>query len=84
MDLQKRMRYLGCMWGFEMGARVSEYTAPEPGGTDHCVRTDDATFTIESGGQVANVSGSGLTALGLHSSVEGMSQITECRVRTVL
>jgi hypothetical protein len=83
MDLQKRMRYLGCMWGFEMGARVSEYTAPEPGGTDHCVRTDDATFTIESGGQVANVSGSGLTALGLHSSVEGMSQITECRVRTV-
>jgi hypothetical protein len=32
---------------------------------------------------VANVSGSGLTALGLHSSVEGMSQITECRVRTV-
>ena len=83
VDMQMRMRYLGCMWGFEMGARVSEYTKPEPGGSDHCVRTDDLTFTIESGGQVANVAGSGLTALGLHMSVEGMRQITECRVRTV-
>jgi hypothetical protein len=54
-----------------------------PGGSDHCVRTDDMTFTIESGAQVANVSGSGLTALGLHFSAEGMSQITACRVRTV-
>ena len=44
LDMQARMRYLGCMWGFEMGARVSEYTKPEPGGTDHCVRTDDLTY----------------------------------------
>ena len=71
------------MWGFEMGARVSEYTKPEPGGTDHCVRTDDLIFTIESGSQVATVAGSGLTALGLHLSVVGMSQITECQVRTL-
>lgn len=83
MDMQRRMRFLGCMWGFEMGARVSEYTKPEPGGTDHCVRTDDLTFTIESGGQVANVAGSELSALDLHQSAAGMSQITECRVRTV-
>jgi hypothetical protein len=89
MDMQRRMRYLaaedeilylGCRWGFEMGARVSEYTKPEPGGSGHCARMDDATFTIESGGQVANVSGSGL---GLHLSAEGMGQITECRVRAV-
>ena len=83
LDMQARMRYLGCMWGFEMGARVSEYTKPEPGGTDHCVRTDDLTFTLVSGGQVANVAGSGLAALGLHLSVDGMSEISECRVRTV-
>ena len=83
LDMQARMRYLGCMWGFEMGARVSEYTKPEPGGTDHCVRTDDLTFTIESEGQVVNVAGSGLADLGLHLSADGLSQITECRVRTV-
>ena len=27
-DIQSRMVYLGCMWSFEMGARVSEYTQP--------------------------------------------------------
>ena len=81
VDIQARMRYLGCMWGFEMGARVSEYMKPEPGGTDHCVRTDDLTFTIESGGLVANVAGSGLAALGLHLTTDGIKQITACRVR---
>jgi hypothetical protein len=40
-------------------------------------------YRIVSGGQVANVSGSGLAALGLHLSVDGMSEISECRVRTV-
>ena len=25
-DMRDRMTYLGCMWAFEMGARVSEYT----------------------------------------------------------
>ena len=47
VDMPARMSYLGCMWGFELGAMVSEYTQPEPGGTDRCVRTDDLTFTIE-------------------------------------
>jgi hypothetical protein len=83
LDMQARMRYLGCMWGFEIGARVSEYTKPEPGGTDHCVRTDDLTFTIECEGRVANIAGSGLAALSLHASAAGVLQITECRVRTV-
>ena len=31
-DKEKRVRYLGCMWGHDMGARVSEYTRHEPGG----------------------------------------------------
>jgi hypothetical protein len=66
-----------------MGAMVSEYTIPEPGGTDHCVRTDDLTFTVESEGRVATIAGSGLAALDLHLSAVGMLQITECRVRTV-
>jgi hypothetical protein len=66
-----------------MGPRVSEYTKPEPGGTDHCVRTDDLSFTIESEGRVANIAGSGLADLGLHASAAGILQITECRMRTV-
>jgi hypothetical protein len=49
-------------WVFEIGARVFEYTKPEPGGADHCVRTDDLTFTIESEGLVADVAVSGLAA----------------------
>jgi hypothetical protein len=38
MDMQARMAYLGCMWGFELGAWVSEYTQAEPGATNDCVR----------------------------------------------
>ena len=83
VDMQVRMTYLGCMWGFEMGARVSEYTKPEPGAVDHCVRTDDLTFTIDTGDQTTSVSASALTALGLHLSAEGLKQIAECRVRMV-
>ena len=37
-DADLRMPYLGCMWGYDLDARVSEYTAPEKGKEDHCVR----------------------------------------------
>jgi hypothetical protein len=83
MDMQARMAYLGCMWGFELGARVSEYTRAEPGGTNHCVRTDDLTFVIEESGQLTSVSGSTLSELGLLLTSEGMNRVKECRVRTV-
>ena len=36
-DMRDRMTYIGCMWAFEVGARVSEYTTPEPRGTDHLI-----------------------------------------------
>ena len=32
-DMRDRMTYNGCRWAFEMGARVSENTTPEPGGS---------------------------------------------------
>ena len=38
------MTYLGCMWGHDLDARVSEYTAPEKGHEDHCVRAGDLVF----------------------------------------
>jgi hypothetical protein len=34
---EERVKYLGCMRGFNIGARVSEYTRAEPGGSDHRV-----------------------------------------------
>ena len=34
VDIDKRMRYLGCLYGYDMSARVSEYTANEVGGAD--------------------------------------------------
>ena len=34
-DIDFRM---GCMWGYEMDARVSEYTSHEVDAEDHCVR----------------------------------------------
>ena len=64
-DMQKRMTYLGSMWAFEMVARVPEYTRPEPGNEDHCVRTDDLSFTIEVDGIARSVVGSALATLGL-------------------
>jgi hypothetical protein len=41
------MKYLGCMWGFELRARVGQYTRAEPGESNHCVRIDDLTFIVE-------------------------------------
>lgn len=83
LDMQARMAYLGCMWGFELGARVSEYTQPEPGATDHCVRMDDLTFMVVILGESVNVTGSTLATLGLHNSEHGIASVCECRVRTV-
>ena len=40
------MVYLGCMWGFDQDARISEYTTPERGGVDHCVRAGDLVFDV--------------------------------------
>ena len=49
VDIDKRMRYLGCLYGYDMSARVSEYTANEVGGQDHCLRAGDITFEMKDG-----------------------------------
>ena len=43
-DIDARIVYLGCMWGFDQDARVSEYTAPAPGQQDYCVQLTDLLF----------------------------------------
>jgi hypothetical protein len=70
------------MWGFDMGARVSEYTRAEPGGggSDHCVRVDDLTFILVGEGDPHPISGGNLARLGLAETAEGLSVISECRV----
>ena len=79
-DTHSRMVYLRCMWGFEMGARVSEYTRPEPGAVDHCLRVDDLTFTIVDEDGTCSVLGSNLSATGKLHTDQGKLQIVEYRM----
>lgn len=77
-ELDGRMTYIGCMWAYDMAARISEYTRAERGASDHCVRLDDLTFIVEGGGKVETVAGSGL---GKNASLlAGWSRVMECRV----
>ena len=75
--------YMGIAYGWEAAGRVGEYTHCEPGNQNHCARTDDFTFVVETRGVTRNVIGSDLAALQLTDSVEGRQSILECRVRTV-
>ena len=77
-DMRDRMTYLGCMWAFEMGTRVSEYTAPEPGEVDHCFRVDDLVFIDESPTGTRTLCCSRLTGVGIAGSVVGSLNIIEC------
>ena len=47
--IDQKMIYLAAMWAYNMDARVSEYTAPERGGEDHCVRVGDLDFEMVCG-----------------------------------
>ena len=47
-ELKERVMYLACMWGYDLGARVSsEYTRPEGNVQDHGVRVHDLEFTVD-------------------------------------
>ena len=80
VDFAARMVYLGCMLGFELAARIGEYTKKENGGTDHCYRTDDFTFAVGTASGSYNVAGSGLADLDFVKKDQGYAQIAECRV----
>ena len=78
----RRMAYLGCVWGFDQSARVSEYTVPEPRAEDHCVRLDDLTFySTTPEGTVPSV-GSALAAslVGVSDDSPLIGNVLECRV----
>ena len=79
-DLAIRMTFIGCMYGFELTARVGEFTYKENGGTDHCIRTDDLSFAVETALESKSVVGSALADLPQVKAGEGYAQIVECRV----
>ena len=83
--LTSRMTYLGCMWGFDQSARVSEYTTPEPRAQDHCIRLDDLSFYIQTSEGVSPCVGSVLATALLGTSEDSLAirNITECRVQGV-
>ena len=82
-DMRNRMTYIGCMWAFEMGARVSEYTTPEPGGTDHCIRVDDLIFIVVSPSGTRSIYGSQLAGFRPAVSGAGRPYVLECRATAV-
>ena len=82
-DMRDRMIYIGCMWAFEMGARVSEYTTPEPGGVDHCIRVDDLTLIAVYPSGTRSIYGSELVGLGLADGLAGRPNAVECRATGV-
>ena len=50
-------KIMASMWAYNMDARLSEYTAPERGGEDHCIRLSDLDFEMtwgerKKGGQI--------------------------------
>ena len=82
-DKRDPMIYIGCMWAFEMGARVSEYTTPEPGGVDHCIRVDDLTLIAVYPSGTRSIYGSELVGLGLTDGLAGRPNVVECRATGV-
>lgn len=55
-DLPGCMAYIGCAWGYDQSARVSEYTKAEGAAQDHCARVDDLTFILMTGDRVVGSS----------------------------
>ena len=46
VQLDDRMTYMGSMWGYDIGVRISEMTAPERGCTDHNIRANEIVFML--------------------------------------
>ena len=44
--LDNRMTYMGAMWGYDVGVRIGEMTAPENGGKDHNIRANKIVFLL--------------------------------------
>jgi hypothetical protein len=81
--LVARMAYLGCTWGFDQSARISEYTPPEPRSEDHCIRLDDLSFYFKTPEGIRCSVGSILAASlsGVSDDSLLIQDVMECRVQ---
>jgi hypothetical protein len=77
------MLYTSVMFGYEFAARVGEFIEAEGSNTDHCVRTDDLSFSVEAPGGYLRVEGSALANLTPAEAGEGFKNVSECSVRGV-
>lgn len=83
------LAYIGCMWGYDQSARVSEYTTPENGAEDHCIRIDDLTFVMVTGEGIVGSALAAKLTLGHNEVADHITSnpnqaapwasITECR-----
>lgn len=78
-DVDSRMVYLGCMWGFDQDARISEYTPPGLGQQDHCVRLRDLEFEYEDETGARNSTSKNDSFTGLRRCAD---KVQGCWVRT--
>lgn len=76
----QRMTYLGCIWGCDMSSRISEYTAPEGGAQDHCVRAHNLKFFIKTGKGEQNSSRGSSTIKLILDRDGGLQTVMECSV----
>lgn len=82
-DMKHIMLYTGCMYGYEFAARLGEYTKPEPGNTDHCVRTDDLSFEVVAPSGNFRVAGSALIGLTPAEAGEDYRNVSRCSIKGV-
>lgn len=80
-DIDRRALYLATIWAFDMGARVSEYTAAEKGGEDHCIRAGDLLFDFETGVTQFLVRGGEEYFARVRSGIEEKGNVVGCWVR---
>lgn len=81
--LSARMVYIACMFAFDMSARISEYTIPEPRAVDHCARVNDLTFYSQTPSGDIGSSGSSLARelIGVSDDHVLVKRVSECRVQ---
>lgn len=82
-ELKERVVYLACMWGYDLGARVSEYTKPEGKAQDHGVRVHDLAFTIDRGNDLERVAGGHDFFREIREQPVLAQLVTECNVLAV-
>ena len=79
--IDSRAVYIAVVWAYDQDARVSEYTAPELRGEDHCIRVGDLSFEVVSTTGKTMVRGGELPFEEAARGCNGETYISACWVR---